>query len=1223
MDGALQSSRQGGGGHYGPPGSSDRDRDRGGGYHGGGGYGGGGYGGSHRHGRHGGGGHRRYSDGGHPYRRDGGRRRGGGGRGRGGGGGGRGNRFSANRTTSVDPQTAMLRQLGAMVAKMGDLVGAADSARAVADAEALAAGGGGEMETSSSPRPVVGAVAKNASDLIAVLCAETNAPLFLKYEGSDAAASAPADATADADVAAAAPPRAEEVRAEDASGPLASLLASCAATLPTQTPSHVALTLGVDAAAPEGYGGFAARCVDMASRRIGNDIDRALGWHEGGSAEVRVDENLAGDGWDGASASPVDAYVRSKLLLRYLALLARAGVVEASGGEGEGSLSALLSSLATAAGAAAASASSSSGAAGDDDDGPSYRNASAVLASLVLSVLPYALPCLSQGAVEALLDALEPALAAHRSPFRPGIGPDALLLRGPQVEARIEDVDDDEEDDGGEGDVDDEDGGGVCCDTLQDLARTVRSVVADHYGAGAGADGSGAVSSSLAGTRFALPTDAPWADISIRTALEDGAKKGADFAGERLSVGGHSAAIRHLSALEGAPLQEGPACIHVPSLDGIVYGRLAIFGIGDDDDDDDDDDEDDDDDDDDDEGAAPASPELAAYIKGFSQLDRYFLSDTVRDCLVSNRPTVTATGAERGSTRDVAEQVLSIANLFVPPKEAQDESTSAAASASPAPGVEYGVVETILSLIVQARRREEGSDCSSSPLSHVYLSRVLLEMTKLQPTLLPRCTVAAVSALFEDFLPSLVPSARASLADWFALHLTNTDYQWPSSYWAHWTPYAMAALSGTRNSRGEFVIGTLRSMVSLTSSASQIVSHCIPPCSKLVDALLYSSLKADGLSPVLDSLGSLEKDVETRIWDHNDDPDAIREYIISDELQESGSAVNEDGAIWWRTGIVAKAVLRPVTKDFDRSKKAIKHALKSDDGDVMEEENLEEMTDDDLVDVAETVSRYKPVIFAALARDLQAHDEKMDAKGVTKSDEGDMLVMGEVHILRQIAHIASQSQAVLVACVDAFVRDGVVSPMAVFRWALGECDQPTNNIPAAEYPVLQNWFRCSAIALYAAIESGISEESEYGEMIIDRGGEGDDEENDESPVSKKANKIFKAVAPLLDYATKRVCRLLTEIEESGRNRMKPLEADLVDGMKILVATTQTSIVAALSNDKSLSVLLDGKKTNLTSAIFRQLARSNVSGVALASKCRQESSSLSKFGALVLKSLEGP
>ena len=41
--------------------------------------------------------------------------------------------------------------------------------------------------------------------------------------------------------------------------------------------------------------------------------------------------------------------------------------------------------------------------------------------------------------------------------------------------------------------------------------------------------------------------------------------------------------------------------------------------------------------------------------------------------------------------------------------------------------------------------------------------------------------------------------------------------------------------------------------------------------------------------------------------------------------------------------------------------------------------------------------------------------------------------------------------------------------------------------------MLQNWFRCSAIALYAAIESGISEESEYGEMIIDRGGEGDDD----------------------------------------------------------------------------------------------------------------------------------
>ena len=33
-------------------------------------------------------------------------------------------------------------------------------------------------------------------------------------------------------------------------------------------------------------------------------------------------------------------------------------------------------------------------------------------------------------------------------------------------------------------------------------------------------------------------------------------------------------------------------------------------------------------------------------------------------------------------------------------------------------------------------------------------------------------------------LPTFIPSIRYSFSEWFAFHLTNTDYQWP--YWQHW-----------------------------------------------------------------------------------------------------------------------------------------------------------------------------------------------------------------------------------------------------------------------------------------------------------------------------------------------------------------------------------------------------------------------------------------------------
>mmetsp|Transcript_2176 Transcript_2176/g.3298 ORF Transcript_2176/g.3298 Transcript_2176/m.3298 type:complete len:134 (+) Transcript_2176:22-423(+) len=111
MDGQLSSSRQyGSGGGDGGYNSNRRGRGRGG------------HRNNHR-GRGRGGYNRDRDDRRHqPYRRGGGRH----------GDGGRrqpGNRFdNSSSTTSVDPQSAMLKQLTTMVAKMGDLISSAETA---------------------------------------------------------------------------------------------------------------------------------------------------------------------------------------------------------------------------------------------------------------------------------------------------------------------------------------------------------------------------------------------------------------------------------------------------------------------------------------------------------------------------------------------------------------------------------------------------------------------------------------------------------------------------------------------------------------------------------------------------------------------------------------------------------------------------------------------------------------------------------------------------------------------------------------------------------------------------------------------------------------------------------------------------------------------------------------------------------------------------------------
>ena len=1193
----------------------------------------------------------------------------------------------------------MLRQLSAMVAKMGDLVGAADSGSAPPSAD------GGDP--SGSSRPVVRAVAKNASDLIGVLCSESNAPLFLRYEkedgteggaveADDAAAAAKTEDNGggndgvggggndgdDAAQQAKSPaPAPTTVKADDISGPLAALLTSCAITLPTQTPSHAALTLGVDVSSPSAYGGFAARCIHLLTRRFGSDLDAALGLMAvGGDGDgddessvstspsssddaAASGENLSGNGWDGIPTIPVDAYVRAKLALRYLALMGRVGVLAGydaatdaaafAGSATDGhTIAGLLNLLLEAADRAADAAAHppSTPALSDGEvraQSKSYRHASIILLSLVLSTVPYVVSYLPRDYVEGtLLSRVDSLLAVYESTYRPGVGLTALLLDGPQVEdkvagaAAIDDEDEDDEDEEDE-DGEDDDGSGVCCDTLQDLARTVKAVVTAHYDS----DDDATTKGTLAGTCFALPADAPWSDLTIEPspavsdgdAMEDGggAQRGAAYSGEPLRIMSLTAgpqarpisrAAPYLLALGDSSDQDGQVFLRIPNLDGIVYGRLAVFGLGDDEEDEDDEED----------NQAQSNPEQDAYTNGFGLLDRCFLSEAVRDALVCHRPTVTATGAERGSCRDVAEQVMAIGHLFVPQHQSPAEDngggdssmvTSSDAGSKSAKGFEYGIVETILSLIVQANKRREGSDVSGSPLGHLYLSRVLLEMTKLQPTLMPRAIVAAISALFEDFLPSLVPSARTALADWLALHLTNTSYQWPSSYWTHWTPYAQAFVgSSQRNSRGEFVMETLRDMIELQGSPDTLVSDCLPAGSPLVNLLLPNKNSAAESG---DSLHAVAKDLEERIWIHNDDPDALREYIVGDEVQESISGSigdSTDAQIWWRTSVVVKAILQPAKKDLDRALKAVQKACDKlaggDDGDFMEEEDLDEATEDVVVDAVEAIGRYKPVVLAAMARDLQVYEE---GQALSDLNESDMLLMGEIQVLRQTEAMASYSQSVLEAYVGALVQNRVVTPMAILKWVLGESDVPGAGGTTSRAPsVHASWYQYALQAVRMAASMELSDDGIDGGMIIDRSGE---DENDgmnsgESAAIQRTNKAISAVTPLLKYASVRVCNILASTDEHDRKKVRPLEADLIDGLKMLVSVVPSQMRSILTNDKTLvEGATDSKPSTIALAkdIESCLAKSSISDLSIA--CREECTSLTRFVELVLRFLE--
>ncbi|KAL9178652.1 hypothetical protein ACHAXT_001990 [Thalassiosira profunda] len=1238
MDGALSSDRyQGGGGggsRYGPSGGGGggyRDDRRGG-----------------RDDRRRSGGHRH-----HPYRRDdrgGGRHSGrrygddryGGGGDRYGGGGGRGyrggrgrgprqpaNRFSTE-ATSVDPQYAMRKQLTAMVAKMGDLGGAADVAASAASAD-----NSDGADENGGLRPVVKAVGTNVSDLAAVLCGAANAPLFLKF-GADAPAKAEEnEENAAVEGAEATEGKSEEtpavtkIDAAQEAGSLATLLLHCASNLPLQTPSYAALTLGVDSKAPATHAGFARRCVELGMRALGRDVDGML---EGSASTASTDKSDGDEegykteeervailkskedqrclaetsgGW--GNGGQVDAYHRAKLTLRYFAHLATIGVVSADGeADGEGSLIGLLESLAEAAARAARAAGHS-----NEERARALLRAARLLASLALSTVPYLLqiagarPRLSD-LVEALDNNVVGRSAGYVSEHDPAAGAKRILLPGELDDVAAGGMEEDDESDEEEEEEEEDEGPSPCADTLQDLLRTVRSLLSSEAEGGAG-------------TRFALPDDAPWRALTREAPAEEGMDvEGAPetapltYDGEPLTldlIGGEERRCRSLPYLlsldADAGIEEGePIDLRCRALDGMVFGRLAVFDAPPSPDEEEEEDEE--------EGAKEANPNLDAYVRTYSLADRCLLSDAVRDVLVCHRPLVSDAGADRNTAKETAEHVWAASHLVKP--AAAGVSTAAAAPASeggaegaestakgPAPaasqGIEYGIVETLLSLIAQSTPPGASTPAAAPQTSHLYLSRVLLELTKLQPTLVGPAVVLAASGLFHDFLPSLTPAARENLAAWLAFHLANTGGQWPAACWAHWAPYASAIEDGGRNSRGEFLRSVLRRLAGGSRAGAVAVVECLPPGSALVPAVLLNQL------PREEELAPAERDLIDRLWNAADDPDAVRQYVISDELAESygashsGAADHADNAmddprVWWRARLAARALFYPCKRVSARTATLTERAWKGrsaaegapgDDDGAMDEEGDE--SEDLLADVSDAVSRFKPVVLAALARDADA----FDGLAAGRVDDDALLLAGEASILNEVgAAVPAWDVSLGNSLVECLLKTKIVSGTAVARWALGDDDKCS---------VRAQWWTYVSLALRRSIEGACARteasRTDLGGgigMIVDDTGQG--AADPAEAAAARLDEALKAAVPVLKYVVERVCAIVAS-SDSGK-KVPAAGADAVEGLKRLVD-------ALLFHFRSCVVGEDGV---LTAANMQKgFASMDADGEKLASMCR--------------------
>lgn len=1005
----------------------------------------------------GGGGNRRYRGG----RRGGGGYRGGGGgqhhqpyggRRRGGVGGGAGprNRFGVDAQQPQDPQAILIRQACSMVSRVGEFKNLKTDATGNASNDATTTTDA--LSQIISLRPVEATTARNMNDLVPVLCAPDKLEVFFKFTKAGPTATTTTTTTTKQ------PP-------DYNIGKLGHLVVGCAAGLPLQTPCYAALTLAIheQVRLQPPYGGFAARCVDHACVHLGRDLDAILLLQQ---APVGTTNNN--------HSSPVlqlvaQAACRIKLLLRYLALLGKMGVVQAFPQE-EGddasrdkvTLLGLLSNMLEAAKVASAEP--------HNNPGATY-----LLVNLVLSTLPYLLGTIPQDQVdERLVGPAQEICQAYTSTFRPGTGKTAVLLKGEQDDGGDQEEEDDEE----EEEDDDDEGAGPICDSLQDLMR-ISQRLKDP-------------------TRFALPVDAPWRGLTQSSTPnpESGETetRPVTFSDEAsyLSLG-HCQSLKLLSteASSNNGDEINKSALAPVSLEGVVFGRLPIFGSPRDPNE-----EDDDDDEEEMEDEADKNEQLAAFREKFSLSDRFFVGDTMRDCLLSHESFVTPTGLQLGSAKSVAEELMSVTHVFT--------------GENPSQGMEYAIVETVFSLIAQSR---EGS-----ALKCAFLSQVLLELVKLNPALFSRPLLVAVTNLFQDYLPALVPSARENFSQWLAFHLINTDYQWPKAFWKIWEPHAT---SPDASSRGDFVRQALHLMVESLSEPKNLLEGCLSETKSLSSEFFPRSGHPSAILQEEDPHFKLEEEVYRRVWEVREDPNDLLPFLESYEVKELARNGVVLGDAWARERILARVLCSPIKKLHDSLKDSLQVAGNDD-----------QMEDDSY----QSADPYSSVLNV-----LAQYGKTMDGMLRNENHAPGGLDEGRALVLQEVEGIAYFNESILRGIVCTMLKHEIVNGMAVLRWALGDV-------------VLSRWWIYAIDALQHSTNPSTDAEG----MVVDG--------NQAESAARTARN------ELLQFAVNRIRPLLATKTEK---RLDPIQVNLVEGMKtVAVRADAMNKKTSLEDDGSIPALAD-------------------------------------------------
>jgi len=1012
----------------------------------------------------------------------------------------------------------MLKQLSAMVATMGDWNSASKSVNPPDMPEFVVESDSSNAEEykqkmlqmkldeqTKHRQNVCHAVSKNVTDLSSVLTNPGTAKQFLKHTPSSTInMESTMDTTETNELGSAGKTLDEEQQA----GPLATLLVACAYALPLQTSSYAALTraveTGVHAHDTEEYKGFAKRCLQMASARLHVDLSQMLHFLPGSSASDN-------DGAQNVVGSSSECFRRCKFLLRYLALLMKAGILQAHVGEEIEShestkinmgMMDLLQYLA------------------EKQTELSREPEGALLSYLILSTVPYLLDAtnIDKAQLQSLVDRVGISVSQYQSPYKPSQGVLAILLK-----EEPQDIDDEDESDD-EYEEEDE----PCCDSLQELLRANYSLLENSQD-----------------SMFGALSDAPWNNDST---VEN-------------EVNSLYLTFIPLPGSVSSDDQKSKSLLPAPHhpLSSIILGRLPIYQAPSAENDDDDDEEE--------EEKVENKPQ-GPYVANFTLSARTLLNDSIRDILLCHHPTISSSGLEQGSCKSVAEHIWSLNILFAPHS---------------VHGMEFGIVECFLGLLAQSHQLATTTTKNGTNLTRIYISRVLLELTNLYPTKIPQALAITVATLVEDILPSLVPQSVHVLADWFAFHLVNTDFQWPKEYWTYWSQEDN--LKGCKRVFFSRVLGVIASL----AGEEAIRTQCLPSDSSILN--LLSSTKGNTVYPIQSSIPNtsddLEKELRDRMWIEMELSETLDDWITEyDDSYEDAKLRDGD---FWRAKLVTRALLSPPGLRSENHT----DAANSNDEDMEGQEEGRKEKDDPLQDLFAGLRRYAPLVASSITKGFTSLGNEEDEYQKDAAEAAVMKQMQEI-----LESNTSLTFFVMKAIYEAVLQHKIISPLGFLKFAMSNTSFSSINTVY--------WYHKASLCTKYAVSSIITSITDGVGMIMDS-------DDKSMRVINVVKQVTESLAPLMEYASKRVCSLLISTLNEMSNSGKKFKVTrdivvLVEGLKKVLWEGQAhccKLIKQYFDDGPGKILLGEIKVNNDIKIaVTELLENLIGGKTLISSCKE-------------------